>query len=172
MTRAMCSRGTSRTANCPSNFSRTAPRSIRRRSVTLFGAKAFSNELCQCMKSALLAAIFGITGPVAILPAVSAEEKAPVIEIHPPKWFPDYGDPVVPQIEEVPPQEVVVPEPLVHYYSVAQAKTEKPAPRRHMHVVRPRPNFFEKLVTGFIKLQKPQAAKPFRKRSRTPLRRG
>jgi len=124
------------------------------------------------MKSALLAAIFGITGLVAILPAVSAEEKAPVIEIHPPKWFPDYGDPVVPQMEGVPPQEVVVPEPLVHYYSVAQAKTEKPAPRRHMHVVRPRPNFFEKLVTAFIKLQKPQAAKSFRKRSRTPLRRG
>jgi hypothetical protein len=124
------------------------------------------------MKSALLAAIFGITGLVAILFAVSAEEKTPVIEIHPPKWFPDYGDPVVPQMEEMPPQEVVVPEPLVHYYSVAQAKTEKPAPRRHMHVVRPRPNFFEKLVTGFIKLQKPQAAKSFRKRSRTPLRHG
>ena len=105
------------------------------------------------MKSALFAAILGITGLVGML-AVSAEEKAPVIQIHPPKWFPDYGDPVVPQIEEVPPQEVVVPEPLGHYYSVAQAKAEKPAPRRHMHVVRPRPNFFEKLVTGFIQTPK------------------
>lgn len=99
-------------------------------------------------------------------------EEAPVIKIHPPKSFPDYGDPVVPQLEEVPPQDVVVPEPLGHYYSVAQAKTEKPAPRRHMHVVRPRPNFFEKLVTGFIKLQKPQATKSFRKGSRTAPRRG
>ena len=123
------------------------------------------------MKSALLAAIFGITGLVAML-AVSAEEKAPVIQIHPPKWFPDYGDPVVPQVEEVPPQEVVVPEPSVHYYSVAQAKSEKPAPRRHMHVVRPRSNFFEELVTGFLKLQKHEAAKSFHQRSRTTPRHG
>jgi hypothetical protein len=125
------------------------------------------------MKSALLAAIFGITGLVAISLAVPApaEEKAPVIKILPPKSFPDYGEPVVPQIEEVPPQEVVVPEPLDHYH-VAQAKAEKPAPRRHMHVVRPRPNFFEKLVSGFIKLQKHQPAKSFPKRSRTTPRRG
>ena len=123
------------------------------------------------MKSALLAAIFGITGGVAILLAVPAEEKAPVVKITPPKRFPDYGEPVVPQIEEVAPQEVLVPEPLEHY-SVAQAKTEKPAPRRHMHVVRPRPNFFEKLVAGFIKLQKHQPAKPFRKPSRTTSPRG
>ena len=90
------------------------------------------------MKSALLAAIFVITGLVAML-AVPAEENAPVIKIHPPKSFPDYGDPVVPQIEQVPPQEVVVPEPSVHYYSVAQAKTEKRTARRHMQesVVRP-----------------------------------
>jgi hypothetical protein len=138
----------------------------------LFDAKAFSYVLCQCMKSALLAAIFGITGLVASSLAVPAEEKAPVIKIHPPKSFPDYGDPVVPQIEEVPPQEVAVPESLDHYHSVAQAKTGKPAPRRHMHVVRPRPNFFEKLVAGFIKLQKPQAPKSSHKRSRTTPRRG
>jgi hypothetical protein len=110
------------------------------------------------MKSALLAAIFGITGGVAILLAVPAEEKAPVIKIQLPKSFPDYGEPVVPQIEEVPPQEALLPEPLDHY-SVAPPRTEKPAPRRHMHVVRPRPNFFEKLVSGFIKLQKHQASK-------------
>jgi hypothetical protein len=133
----------------------------------LDGAKAFSNVLCQRMKAALRVAIFGITGLVAISVAVPAEENAVVIKIHPPNSFPDYGEPVVPQIEEVPPQEVVVPEPLVHYYSVAQAKTEKPAPRRHMRVVRTRPNFFEKLVAGFIKLQKPQAPKSVHKRSRT-----
>jgi hypothetical protein len=56
--------------------------------------------------------------------------------------------------------------------SVAQAKSEKLAPRRQMHVVRPQPNFFEKLVTGFIKLQKHQPAKSFSKRSRTTPRGG
>ena len=112
------------------------------------------------MKSALLAAIFGITGGVAILLAVPAEEKAPVIKIQLPKSWPDYGEPLVPQIEELPPQEALVPEPLDHYL-VAQAKTEKPAPRHQMDVVRPWPNFFEKLVAGFIKLQKHQAAKYF-----------
>src|SRR6266481_3918903 len=112
------------------------------------------------MKSTLLAAIVAITGGIAILLAVPAEEKTPVIKIQLPKSSPDYGEPVVPQIEEVPPQEVLVPEPLDHY-SVAQAKTEKPAARRHMHVVRSRPNFFEKLVGGFIKLQKHQASKYF-----------
>lgn len=124
------------------------------------------------MKSALLAAIFGITALVASLLAVPAEENVAVIKIHPLNGFPDYGEPVVPQIEEVPPQEVVVPEPLVHYYSVAQTKTEKPAPRRHKHVFRPRPNFVEKLVAGFIKLQKHQAAKSSPKRSHRTPRRG
>jgi len=104
------------------------------------------------MKSALLAGIFGIIGGVGILLAVPAEEKAPVIKIQLPKSWPDYGEPLVPQIEELPPQEALVPEPLDHYL-VAQTKTEKPAPRHHIHVVRPRPNFFEKLVAGFIKLQ-------------------
>jgi hypothetical protein len=113
------------------------------------------------MKSALFAAIFGIIGGVAILLAVPAEEKAPVIKIQLAKSFPDYGEPVVPQIEEVAPPEVLVPEPLDHYYSVGQAKTEKPAARRHMHVVRPRPNFFEKLLAGFIKLQKHQRQNHF-----------
>jgi len=117
------------------------------------------------MKSVLLAAIFGITGLVAILLAAPAEEKTAAIKIHPTNGFPDYGEPVVPQIEDVPPQEAIVPEPSAHYYSV-QAKTEKPAPRRHMHVVRPHPNFFDKLVAGFIKLQKHQAPKPVHRRSR------
>jgi hypothetical protein len=65
------------------------------------------------MKSALLAAIFGITGGVAILLAVPAKEKAPVVKIQLPKSWPDYGEPVVPQIEEVAPQEVLVPEPWI-----------------------------------------------------------
>jgi hypothetical protein len=104
------------------------------------------------MKSALLAAIFGITGGVAILLAVPAQEKVAVIKIQLPKSFPDYGEPMVPQIEETPPHEGLVPEPLDRY--VGQTKTEKPAPRRRIHVARPQPNFFEKLVAGFIKLQK------------------
>jgi hypothetical protein len=106
------------------------------------------------MKSAVLAAIFGITGGVAILLAVPAEENATVVKILPAKWTGEYGAPVVPQIEE----EEVVPE-LLEHYSVAQTKTEKPAPRRHRHVARLRPNFFEKLVAGFVKLQKHQPSK-------------
>jgi hypothetical protein len=107
------------------------------------------------MKSALLAAIFGITGGVANLLAVPAEEKSPIVKISPAKWAEDA--PVVPQIEE---EAQVVPEPL-EQYSVAQAKTktEKQAPRRHTHVARARPNFFENLVVGFINLQKHQQAK-------------
>ena len=121
------------------------------------------------MKSALLAAIFGITGGVAILLAAPAEERAPVVKFHPSKWAED--GPLVPQIEK---EALVVPEPLEHY-SVAQAKTktEKQAPRHHRHIARARPNFFEKLLIGFIKLQKRQAAKNhFVKRSRTTSRRG
>ena len=119
------------------------------------------------MKSTLLAAIFGITGGVAILLAVPAEGNTPVVKIHP-EWKWEYGAPVVPQIEE----EVPVPEPLDHY-SVDQAKTKigKQAPRRHRYVAR-RPNFFEKLFASFIKLQKHQPAKSSPKRSRTTSPRG
>jgi len=115
------------------------------------------------MKSTLLAAFFGITGGVAILFA------APVVKILPATSAHEYGAPMVPQIEE----ELPVPEPLDHY-SVAQAKTktEKQAPRRHRHIARARPNFFEKLLIGFINLQKHQTAKSFRKRSRTTSQRG
>jgi hypothetical protein len=107
------------------------------------------------MKSVLLAAIFGITGGVGILLAVPAEEKAPVVKIHPARWAED--TPLVPQIEE---EALVVPEPLEHY-SVAQAKTEteKQEPRCRTYVARPRPNFFEKLVVGFMNLQKHRPAK-------------
>ena len=120
------------------------------------------------MKSALLAAIFGITGMVAISLAA-----VPVVKIHP-EWKWDGDAPLVPQIEE----EVPVPEPLDHY-SVAQAKTkiEKQAPRRHRYVAR-RPNFFERLLVSFINLQKHhnlqkhQPAKSSPKRSRTSSRRG
>jgi hypothetical protein len=104
------------------------------------------------MKSALLATIFGINAGVAILLAVPAEEKPPVIEIQPAKSFPDYGEPVVPQIKETPPQEAV-PKPMDRYL-VTQAKTKKTVTLHHRHVVRAPTNFFEKLIAGFIKLQK------------------
>src|SRR6266487_6557853 len=125
-------------------------------------------DLFTHMKSALLAAIFGIIGGVAILLAVPAEEKAPVVKIHTDRWAEDA--PLVPQIEK---EALVVPEPLEQYL-VAQAKTktEKQAPRRHRYVARPRPNFFEKLVVGFINLQKHQPAKSSHERSRTTSRRG
>ena len=118
------------------------------------------------MKSALLAAIFAITGGVAILRAVPAEEKTPVVKMSPSKWTEDA--PVVPQIEE---EALVVPEPL-EQYSIAQTKTEKQAPRRRTLVARPRPNFFEKLVIDFINLQRHQPAKSSRKQSRTTSPRG
>jgi hypothetical protein len=106
------------------------------------------------MKSSILTAIFGITATGAILLAVPAEEKAAVVYSSPAKWAHEYGAPEVPQIEE----EVQVPEPLEHY-SVAQSKTEKQRPRGHRHVTRPRPNFFKRLVAGFIKLQNHHPAK-------------
>jgi hypothetical protein len=101
------------------------------------------------MKSALLAAIFAMTGGVAILLAFPAEEKIAAVKFHQARA--EEGLP--PQIEK----EAMVPEPLEQYL-VAQAKTktEKEAPRRYRHVARPRPNFFEKLVVGFINLQKRQ----------------
>jgi hypothetical protein len=120
------------------------------------------------MKSALLAAIFGITGGAAILLAVPVEEKAPVVYSSPAKWAGEYGAPVVPQIEK----EVKVPEPSEHYSAQAKTKTEKEAPSRGLrHVARPRPNFFERLVASFINLQKHQPAKSSRKQSRTTSRR-
>jgi len=121
------------------------------------------------MKCALFATILGIVGGVAILLAVPAEEETPVVKIHPAKWGAEYGAPLVPQIEEA----LVVAEPLEHY-SIAQAKTktEKQAPRRQRHVIRARPNFFEKLVIAFVNLQKHQPAKSSGKRSRTTSRRG
>jgi len=115
------------------------------------------------MKSALLAAIFGITGGVAILLAVPAEEKAALLKIQPARWGAEDA-PLVPQIAE---EDLVVPEPLEHY-SVAEAKTktENQAPRRHRYVARPHPNFFKKLVAGLMNLQKHQPAKSSRKGDR------
>lgn len=81
------------------------------------------------------------------------------IKIDPAGWAEENRAPVVPQTEEV-----MVPQPL-DGYSVAQAVTnaEKKASHRTRHVARPRPNLFNKLVAGFITLQK-QPPKSIRKR--------
>jgi hypothetical protein len=119
------------------------------------------------VKSALLAAIFGVTGGVALLLAV----PAPAFKIHPAKFAPDYGESMVPQIEDEE-EAVGVPEPSYHYSQPLHAKTEKPVPRRNRHVARLRPNLFERLVAGFLNLQKHQPAKSCRRWSHTTSRRG
>jgi hypothetical protein len=146
------------------NFPGTKEDTRRRRDLWRDDVAAFTH-----MKSALFATIFGIIAGVSILLTVPAEGKPPVIVIQPPKSFPDYGEPVVPQIEETPPQEALVPEPMDRYL-VTHAKTKKTMPPNRRHVVRPRTNFFQKLVTGFIKLQKPPVAKSVHKRSRITSR--
>jgi serine/threonine protein kinase len=100
-------------------------------------------------------------------PAGSTSDRSPMMDsirttspsalpfkIPPPQWAQEYGAPVVPQKVE----EVLVPEPLERY-SLAEpgTKTEKQASHRHRHFTRRRPNLFEKLVAGFIKLQKQSA---------------
>jgi hypothetical protein len=125
------------------------------------------------MKSALLAAIFGITGGVAIL---LAEDKGAAVKFRQARA--EEGLP--PQIEMEP---YVIPEPVEGYSSIwryaagaqftqTKAKPEKQATRRRRHVARSRPNFLQRLVASFTNLQKHQAAKTPRKRFRTTSRRG
>jgi hypothetical protein len=113
------------------------------------------------MKSALLAAIFGITGGVGIL---FAEDKGAAAKFRQARA--EEGLP--PQIEMEP---YVIPEP-VERYSITQAKPKKQATHRRRHVARPRKNFLQRLVASFNNLQKHQAAKTPRKRFRTTSRRG
>ena len=125
------------------------------------------------MKSALLAAIFWITGGVAIL---FAEDNGAAV-----KFRQARAEEGLPPQREM--ERYVIPEPVERYSSIwryaagaqftqAKAKPEKQATHRRRHVARPRRNFFEKLVASFMKLQKHQPAKSSRKRSRTTSRRG
>jgi hypothetical protein len=125
------------------------------------------------MKSALLAAIFGITGGVAIL---LAEDKGAAVKFRQARA--EEGLP--PQTETEP---SVVLEPVERYSSIwryaagaqstqAKAKPKKQATHRRRHIARSRPNFFQRLAASFINLQKHQAAKTPRKRLRTTSRRG
>jgi hypothetical protein len=122
------------------------------------------------MKSALFAAIFGITMGIAML---LAEDKHAAVKFRQARA--EMGLP--PQRETEP---YVIPEP-VRYSSVwryaagaqvtqAKAKPEKRAPQRRRHVARSRPNFLQRLFASFINPQKHQAPKTPRKRFPTTSR--
>jgi hypothetical protein len=115
------------------------------------------------MKSALLAAIFGITGGGGIL---FAEDKGAAAKFRQARA--EEGLP--PQIEMEP---YVIREPVERYsITQAKAKPKKQATHRRRHVARARKTFLQRLVASFNNLQKHQAAKTPRKRFRTTSRRG
>ena len=124
------------------------------------------------MKSAFFVTIFVIVGGVAILLAFAAEDKRAGIEFHQARA--ELGLP--PQIEDdvaVTERDLaVIPEPMDQYLSVHLKPKIRPTTARHRHVAHQRPNFLEKLVISFIKLQKHPPAKTATKRSHTPSRIG
>jgi serine/threonine protein kinase len=82
------------------------------------------------------------------------------VKIDPAKWAQKESTPVVRRIGQDP----LVPESLEPYsVTQARAKTEKQASHRYRYVARSRPNFFKKLVAGFMNLQKRQPANSSRK---------
>src|SRR4029077_16758974 len=117
------------------------------------------------MKSAFLATIFVIVGGVAISLAFPAEDKRAAIEFRQARA--ELGLP--PQIEDdvaVTERDLaVIPEPVDQYLSVQAKPKIRATTSRHRHVVRRPPNFLEKLVISFVKLQKPPPAKTATKRS-------
>ena len=117
------------------------------------------------MKSALFATIFGIVGGVTILLAFPAEEKRAALEFRQAKA--ELGLP--PQIED---DVAVTPEPVDQYSIVHVKPKTQTTTSRHRHIAHRRLNFFEKLVVGFINLQKHQPAKTAAKRSHTTSPRG
>jgi hypothetical protein len=115
------------------------------------------------MKSAFFATIFVIVGGVAILLAFPAEDKRTAFEFRQAKA--ELGLP--PQIED----DVAVTPESVDQYSIVHVKPKiGTTTSRHRHVARRRLNFFEKLVIGFINLQKHQPAKTATKQSQTTSR--
>jgi hypothetical protein len=123
------------------------------------------------MKSALFVIIFVIVGGVAILRAFPAEDQRSAIEFREAKG--ELGLP--PQIEDdVAARErdlAVIPEPVDQYSSVQVKPKIRTTTSGHRHVARRHLNFLEKLVVGFISLQKHQPAKTAAKRSHTTPRR-
>ena len=126
----------------------------------------------ETMKSAFFATIFVIVGGVAILLASPAEDKRAAIEFREARA--ELGLP--PQIEDavaVAEGDVaVIPEPVNQYSSVQVKPKIRTTTSRHRHIARRRLNFLEKLVVGFINLQKHQPAKTASKRSQTTSQRG
>jgi hypothetical protein len=126
----------------------------------------------ETMKSAFFATIFVIVGGVAILLASPAEDKRAAIEFREARA--ELGLP--PQIEDavaVAEGDVaVIPEPVNQYSSVQVKPKIRTTTSRHRHIARRRLNFLEKLVVGFINLQKHQPAKTASKRSHTTSQRG
>ncbi len=124
------------------------------------------------MKSAFFATIFVIVGGVAILLASPAEDKRAAIEFREARA--ELGLP--PQIEDavaVAEGDVaVIPEPVNQYSSVQVKPKIRTTTSRHRHIARRRLNFLEKLVVGFVNLQKHQPAKTAAKRSHTTSQRG
>ena len=111
-------------------------------------------------------------GGVAILVAFPAEDKRAAIEFREARA--ELGLP--PQIEDdVAVRErdlAVIPEPVDHCSSVHVKPKIRATTSRRTHVACRRPNFFERIVAGFISLQKHQPAKTATKRSHKTSRRG
>jgi hypothetical protein len=121
----------------------------------------------ETMKSALFATIFVIIGGVGIFLAFPAEDKRAAFEFRQAKA--ELGLP--PQIEDkkIEDDVAVTPEP-VDQYSIVHVKPTTTS--RHRHIAGRRLNFFEKLVVGFINLQKHHPAKTATKPSHTTSGRG
>jgi len=126
----------------------------------------------ETMKSAFLPTVFVIVGGVAILLAFPAEEKRAAIEFREARA--ELGLP--PQVEDdvaVTERDLaVIPEPVDQHSSVHVKPKIRATTPRHRHVARRRLNFLEKIVVGFINLQKHHAAKTATKRSHNTSRRG
>lgn len=122
------------------------------------------------MKSALFAAIFVIIGGVGIFPAFPAEDKLAAFEFRQAKA--ELGLPPQIEDEKIADDVAVLPQP-VDKYSIVHPKPEVRIPTsRHRHIARQRPNFLEKLVVSFIRLQKQPPAKTATKRSHSTSGRG
>jgi hypothetical protein len=122
------------------------------------------------MKSALFATVFWIVGGVAILLAFSAEEKRAALEFRQARA--ELGLPPQIEGEKIENDVAVAPEPVDQYSIVHVKPKTQTTTSRHRHIARRHLNFFEKLVVGFINLQKHQPSKAAAKRSHTTSPRG
>ena len=122
------------------------------------------------MKSALFATIFGIVGGVTILLAFPAEEKRAALEFRQARA--ELGLPPQIEDEKIEDDVAVIPEPVDQYSIVHVKPKTQTTTSRHRHIAHRRLNFFEKLVVGFVNLQKQHPTKTATKRSHTTSPRG